>query len=184
MNPRRVIASLLLGLAVILWTTAGCSTTPHRADAAKVEIESVREKANGEGDAITQQQLQTSVMRFADHYASRLLQAFSEVEEKTVPTDTWRIVFEDVLFSTHAAYTIAADPNPSIAMLDMGSSDGVAVGDEYVLVVGDGDGWPGVVAGRLQVVRVEEETASARLVKVFQPEFRTGLQVRLDRKMR
>jgi len=71
-----------------------------------------------------------------------------------------------------------------IALLDKGSADGVSVGDEYVLVVGGGDGWSGDVAGRLQVVRVTEGTASARLIKVDQPEFRPGQEVRLDRKMR
>ena len=71
-----------------------------------------------------------------------------------------------------------------IALLDRGSSDGVSLGDEYVLVMGVKEGWAGQVAGRLQIVRVTEETSSARLVQIQQPSFRTGLQVRLDRKMR
>jgi LysM domain len=71
-----------------------------------------------------------------------------------------------------------------IALLDMGAADGVTLGDEYVLISGSEDGWSGSVAGRLQVVRVTESTASARLVQINQPDFRAGLQVRLDRKMR
>lgn len=71
-----------------------------------------------------------------------------------------------------------------IALLDMGSSDGVALGDEYVLITDDGDGWTGQIVGRLQIVRVTEETASARLVQINMPDFQPGLQVRLDRKMR
>ena len=71
-----------------------------------------------------------------------------------------------------------------IAILDMGANDGVAIGDEYVLMTGEDVGWTGRVAGRLQVVRVTPETASARITAVTDPTFREGRRVILDRKMR
>jgi LysM domain-containing protein len=71
-----------------------------------------------------------------------------------------------------------------VALLDLGSEDGVTLGDEFVLVVGNEDGWTGAVAGRLQVVHVSGETSSARIVQLDHPRFRAGLEVHLDKKMR
>ncbi len=71
-----------------------------------------------------------------------------------------------------------------IAFLDLGEAQGIAVGDEYILYMGDTEGWSGDVAGRLQVVGTRENTASARIIGIVSPIFTAGLTVHLDRKMR
>lgn len=69
----------------------------------------------------------------------------------------------------------------SVAFLDLGTDDGLAVGDEFDYVnpqAGDG-----IIEGRLQVVGVREGVASARIVHMDDVVFRQGLVVRLARKM-
>lgn len=73
-------------------------------------------------------------------------------------------------------------PLGSVAFLDQGADDGVAVGDEYVYVnqlAGHDQ-----VEGRLQVVGVTPGMASARIVAMDDEVFRQGVVVRLARKMR
>lgn len=68
-----------------------------------------------------------------------------------------------------------------IAFLDLGSDDGVAVGDQFVLygrsVATDRDGF-------MQVVSVTETSASARVLMMVDNVFRQGVVVRLAKKMR
>jgi hypothetical protein len=67
-----------------------------------------------------------------------------------------------------------------IAFLDLGSDDGIVIGDEFVLY--------GSVTrtheGRLQVVGVTPNTASARIVAMVDDVFHQGVVVQLARKMR
>ncbi len=69
-----------------------------------------------------------------------------------------------------------------VVILDMGSQDGVDIGDEYVAFFGDGS--TEEIVGRIRVVLTEEETSSARIVTVEGPVFEIGTAVYLDRKMR
>ena len=69
-----------------------------------------------------------------------------------------------------------------VMILDTGSRDGVAIGDEYVAFSGDGS--TEEVIGRLRVVLTEEETSSAHIVTVEGAVFQVGTTVHLDRKMR
>jgi LysM repeat protein len=78
----------------------------------------------------------------------------------------------------HALHQLGA-----VVILDQGASDGVAIGDEYVLM-GTTEGWSDEFSGRLRVVRVLGSTASARIVDVVNPVFRAGATVQLDKKMR
>ncbi len=71
-----------------------------------------------------------------------------------------------------------------VAFLDVGARDGVSVGDEFVAATRVGSGISPNVAGRLQVVGVSEEVASARVIQQDGPVFATGLTVYLARKMR
>jgi hypothetical protein len=70
----------------------------------------------------------------------------------------------------------------AIAFLDQGSDDGVGIGDEfeYVNRLAGSD----VVEGRLQVVGVTSDVATARILSMVDAVFRQGLVVRLARKMR
>jgi LysM domain len=66
-----------------------------------------------------------------------------------------------------------------VAFLDLGSDDGVTVGDEFVLF---GQAL-GSAEGSLQVVGVTPNTSSARIVSLVDNVFRQGVVVRLARKM-
>jgi LysM repeat protein len=69
-----------------------------------------------------------------------------------------------------------------IAFLDLGAEDGIAVGDEFEYV--NPEAGEGRVEGRLQVVGVTSDRASARIVQMDDVVFRPGIAVRLARKMR
>ena len=68
-----------------------------------------------------------------------------------------------------------------VAFLDLGSDDGIAVGDEFVLY---GASIPTAEDGLLQVVGVTETMASARVLSMADNVFRQGVVVRLANKMR
>lgn len=70
-----------------------------------------------------------------------------------------------------------------VAFLDVGSEDGVAVGDEFAAYVNQGGGWSGTLAGTLQVIRVFDDRASARIRRVVEPVFHAGVEVRMAGKM-
>ena len=71
----------------------------------------------------------------------------------------------------------------NVAFLDQGSDQGVAIGDEYVMVWDEGTGAPPEIEGRLQVVQVHPDHSSARIIWLRNPAFATGAIVGLDRKM-
>ena len=68
-----------------------------------------------------------------------------------------------------------------IAFLDLGSDDGVTIGDEFVLF---GDAIPTAREGVLQIVGVTETMSSARVISMTDNVFRQGVVVRLAKKMR
>ena len=70
-----------------------------------------------------------------------------------------------------------------IAFLNQGSDQGVAIGDEYVVVWNEGTGVPPEVEGRFQVISVHPDHSCARIVWLRNPVFETGGRVALDRKM-
>jgi murein DD-endopeptidase MepM/ murein hydrolase activator NlpD len=68
--------------------------------------------------------------------------------------------------------------------IDRGSRDGVGVGDEFAGVAGSGNGWEGRVFAHFQVVYVQEERATVRILRVTDPQLlRPGLPAMLVRKM-
>jgi len=68
-----------------------------------------------------------------------------------------------------------------VAFLDLGSDDGITIGDEFVLY---GEAVPTNQDGALQVIGVTETTASARVLSMADNVFRQGVVVRLAKKMR
>jgi hypothetical protein len=69
-----------------------------------------------------------------------------------------------------------------VAFLDLGENGGVAVGDEFDYV--NPEAGEGHVEGRLQVIGVTADRASARIVQMDDVVFRPGIAVRLARKIR
>lgn len=70
-----------------------------------------------------------------------------------------------------------------VGFLDVGSANGVAVGDEFVAVAARDEEWSGTEAGRLQVIAVRDRTAAVRILSQDGAIFRAGLPVRLAGKM-
>jgi LysM repeat protein len=68
-----------------------------------------------------------------------------------------------------------------VAFLDLGTDDGLALGDEFSLY---NTSDPNVVEGVLQVVGLSEQTAAARIVRLRDAVFDQGVVVRLTKKMR
>ncbi|MDX1493870.1 MAG: hypothetical protein R3253_07425, partial [Longimicrobiales bacterium] len=68
-----------------------------------------------------------------------------------------------------------------VAFLDLGTDDGIAIGDEFVLY---GDAIPTETHGALQVIYATPTTASARVLSMDDDVWRQGVIVRLARKMR
>ncbi|HUP53143.1 MAG TPA: hypothetical protein VM198_11735, partial [Longimicrobiales bacterium] len=67
-----------------------------------------------------------------------------------------------------------------VAFLDLGSDDGIVIGDEFVLY----SSVVGAPEGSLQVIAVTPSTSSARITSMVDDVFRQGVVVRLARKMR
>lgn len=67
-----------------------------------------------------------------------------------------------------------------VAFLDLGSDDGIVIGDEFVLF----SSATGAREGSLQVIAVTPNMASARILSMVDDVFRQGIVVRLARTMR
>ena len=70
-----------------------------------------------------------------------------------------------------------------VGYLDVGTANGVAVGDEFVAVAAREEEWAGTEAGRLQVIGVRDRTAAVRILSQDGAIFRAGIPVRLAGKM-
>jgi len=68
---------------------------------------------------LTEADLQADLMSYADRYASIVAQAIDDVRELEPPPEVRRRVTADLVYSAAAAYTVAADSNPQVALLDM-----------------------------------------------------------------
>ena len=68
---------------------------------------------------ITEAELQVQLMRFADRYAGFVAQAIGDVERLQSTPEARREFNAPLVYSTAAAYTIAADARPQVALLDM-----------------------------------------------------------------
>lgn len=69
--------------------------------------------------AVTEAELQGDLMSYADRYASIAAQAIDDVEQLQPPPEVRRQFAADLVYSAAAAYTIAADADAQIALLDM-----------------------------------------------------------------
>lgn len=71
----------------------------------------------------------------------------------------------------------------SVAFLDVGADQGVTIGDEFEVYAGGHDGWSPEAVAMLQVLRVSDNHASARIMHLWTPIVEPGQQLRLSRKM-
>ena len=68
---------------------------------------------------LTEPELQLELMSYADRYASVVVQALEDAERMDPPPETRQVLLGDAVFSTAAAFTTAADPEPQLALLDL-----------------------------------------------------------------
>ena len=68
---------------------------------------------------ITETELQSERMAFADRLASYLHQALRDFERAPGMQEMRPMVQKDVVISSASAFTIAAEPDPGTALLDM-----------------------------------------------------------------
>jgi len=76
-------------------------------------------KNKATGYTMSEAVLQADLMSYGDRYASIAAQALDDFERLEPPPNVRRMVMGDLVFSTAAAFTIAADADPQVALLDM-----------------------------------------------------------------
>jgi hypothetical protein len=100
---RQLALTLALGATILMVAGAG-----HAAKKPKPDVY-----------VLTEAELQLELMSYADRYAAVAAQAIDDVERLGPPPETRRAILGDMVFSAAAAFTVAADPDPQLALLDM-----------------------------------------------------------------
>lgn len=68
---------------------------------------------------MTEVALQSELMSYADRFASIMTQSFEDFDTFKPDPETRHFIMGDVVYSMSAVFTIAAEPNPQAALLDM-----------------------------------------------------------------
>ena len=68
---------------------------------------------------MTEIELQSELMSYADRFASIISQAFEDFDALKPEPEARQVIMGDLVFSLSAVYTIAAEPNPQVGLLDM-----------------------------------------------------------------
>jgi len=68
---------------------------------------------------MTEVELQSELMSYADRFASIITQALEDFETLNPKPQARQIILSDLVYSISAVYTIAAEPNPQVGLLDM-----------------------------------------------------------------
>ena len=68
---------------------------------------------------VTEVELQSELMSYAARFASIISQAFEDFESLNPKPQARQFILSDLAYSLSAVYTIAAEPNPQVSLLDM-----------------------------------------------------------------
>ncbi len=68
---------------------------------------------------MTEVELQSELMSYADRFVSIMSQAFEDFDTLKPKPQARRFILNDLSYSQSAVYTIAAEPNPQVGLLDM-----------------------------------------------------------------
>lgn len=107
---------------------------------------------------------------------ARLVRDFSKVEigNEIQPLRTFPLtagVYPNETAGTFSARVLAFEERKELYLpgdrlfIDAGFDDGLAIGDEFKALAGAADGWEGADAGTFQVVGLQRETATLRVVQ-------------------
>ena len=72
-----------------------------------------------EGFVMTEVELQSELMSYADRFASIITQTFEDYETVNPKARARQDILSDLVYSISSVYTIAAEPNPQVGLLDM-----------------------------------------------------------------
>ena len=79
-----------------------------------------KKKNSNKGEyTVTEAELQADLMSYADRYAAIAAQAIDDVQRLGPTPQVRGMIKADLVYAAAAAYTIAADPYPQVALLDM-----------------------------------------------------------------
>jgi hypothetical protein len=76
-------------------------------------------KAKKQAYVMTEIELQSELMSYADRFASILAQSFEDFDALGPSPESRRFVLDDMVHAVSSAFTTAAEPNPQTALLDM-----------------------------------------------------------------
>ncbi len=76
-------------------------------------------KDKPKGFVMTEVELQSELMSYADRFASIITQALEDYETLNPPPQARQVILSDLVYSLSSVYTIAAEPNPQVGLLDM-----------------------------------------------------------------
>jgi len=68
---------------------------------------------------MTEVELQSELMSYADRFVSIITQAMDDFETLNPKPQAHRVILSDLVYSLSSVYTIAAEPNPQVGLLDM-----------------------------------------------------------------
>jgi hypothetical protein len=78
-----------------------------------------KKKDKKKGYVMTEIELQSELMSYADRFASLITQAMEDYETLNPDPTARRVIGMDLVYSQSSVYTIAAEPNPQVGLLDM-----------------------------------------------------------------
>lgn len=76
-------------------------------------------KGKKKGFVMTEVELQSELMSYADRFASIITQSFEDYEELRPKPQARQFILSHLVYSITSVYTIAAEPNPQVGLLDM-----------------------------------------------------------------
>jgi hypothetical protein len=101
-NTRNSIFIAIISVLVILLTVPAFSFAAKKKDYVMTEVE-----------------LQSELMSYADRFASIMTQALEDFETLNPKPQARQVILSDLVYSLSSVYTIAAEPNPQVGLLDM-----------------------------------------------------------------
>ena len=109
----------LLCVAFLFAVAIGCAPVQTKSARAAAETTSNSEEKKQSPHQMTEAELQSEVMSFADRFATILAQSYDTFEGRAPTFRARYIALGDTVYASMAALTIAGEPNPQVALLDM-----------------------------------------------------------------
>lgn len=110
-----------LPLVLLLLTVlSGCTFRTSGSEPSTVHFGVIDQEAGDDARAVmTEAELQSRIMSYADRFASYILQGYEDFDALAPPLEQRRIILRNAVFSVSSAFTIAAETDPDAALLDM-----------------------------------------------------------------